>query len=145
MGTMNTFDTGIQFLLDLSKTQAIVNRRLDSGLGGLGLNEFIILYHLHRAENEKMRRIDLAEKIGLTASGVTRILLPMEKVGYIKKQANKDDARVSLVSLAPGGKRRLEEASDRMKYFLEEISSFQQTRKLKEASQFLSELGATLR
>lgn len=109
------------FFIELAKIQAIMSRRFDSGLGGLGFNEFIILLHLSHAEGEKMRRIDLAEKIGLTASGVTRILLPMEKVGLVKKEVNAEDARSSLVSIAPGGRRKLEEGIERAELLVSDI------------------------
>ena len=69
----------------------------------------MILHYLSQAEGERMRRIDLAERIGLTASGVTRLLLPMEKIGLVRREPSEHDARVSNVSLAPGGKRLLEE------------------------------------
>lgn len=117
----NTMSPALQFFLNLSKLQAVMNRRFDSGLGGLGLNEFIILLHLDQAPNAIMRRIDLAEKIGLTASGVTRLLLPMEKVGLVRKEVDEHDARVSLVVLAPGGKRRLEETLERAELLSNEL------------------------
>jgi DNA-binding MarR family transcriptional regulator len=68
------------------------------------------LLQLSRAPGHKMRRIDLADGIGLTASGVTRLLAPMEKIGLVAREANAADARVSLVSLAKGGKAALENA-----------------------------------
>lgn len=133
------------FFFSLFKTCAVANRRFDNSLGGLGFNELIILYHLDQAEGKKLRRIDLAEKIGLTASGVTRILLPMEKVGYVKKETNKDDARVSLVLLAPGGKRRLEEAMERMQFLMEEKFTSLGIKKMKELTGLLDETGQILR
>lgn len=135
----------IQFFFNLSKAYAIANRRFDNSLGGLGFNELIILYHLDQAENKRLRRIDLAEKIGLTASGVTRILLPMEKVGYVKKEMNKEDARVSLVLLAPGGKCRLEEAKERMQFLIEEKFTPLDLKKMQELTVLLDETGQTLR
>ena len=47
-----------------------------------------------------MRRIDLAERIGLSASGVTRLVNPMEKNHLVEKEINPRDARVSLVHLS---------------------------------------------
>lgn len=133
----------LQFFLSLAKIQAIMNRRFDSALGGLGLNEFIILYYLDQAPDKKMRRIDLAEKIGLTASGVTRILLPMEKVGLIKKEANEHDARVSLVMLAPGGKRKFEEGLERAELLTNEIIPEGKQKDLDVLSGILGKLGGT--
>ncbi|MFA6183604.1 MAG: MarR family winged helix-turn-helix transcriptional regulator [Parcubacteria group bacterium] len=135
----------VKFFIDLAKVQAISSRRFDNSLGGLGFNEFIILYHLSQAENEKMRRIDLADKIGLTASGVTRILLPMEKVGLIKKEVNKDDARSSLVIIASGGKRRLLEGLERSELLVEEIISSKNKSKIKQSLKFLTELSKDIR
>lgn len=102
--------SSLQFFLNLATVQSVMSRRFDGKLGSLGLTEFLILFHLAHAQGEKMRRIDLAESIGLTASGVTRLLAPMEKIGLVQREANAQDARVSLVTLAKGGRRALEDA-----------------------------------
>jgi DNA-binding MarR family transcriptional regulator len=131
----------LHFFLNLAKFETRLSRRLDSKLGGLGFNEFIILYHLSQAEEEKMRRIDLAEAVGLTASGITRLLLPMEKVGLIKKEVNKEDARSSFVVLAAGGKRKLTEALERLEIFAEDVIPSAKAKQLAELSELLGELG----
>lgn len=100
----------LQFFISLAKIESVMHRKFDARLMGLGFTEFIILYHLVHAKDEKMRRIDLSEKIGLTASGITRLLAPMEKIGLIKKEAHENDARVSYVALAASGKRMLKDA-----------------------------------
>jgi len=61
------------------------------------------MYHLNNAPNMTMRRIDLAERIGLSASGVTRLVNPMEKNRLVEKEINPRDARVSLVHLSKAG------------------------------------------
>ena len=131
----------LDFFLNLAKTQTRLSRRLDSRLGGLGFNEFIILYRLSEAENEKMRRIDLAEALGFTASGITRLLLPMEKVGLIKKEVNEQDARSSFVVLAPGGKRKLTEALERLEIFCADTIPSSKFKKIGELSKLLADLG----
>lgn len=118
---MAKINQSLKFFLNLAKIQAIMTRRFDSGLGGLGFSEFVILYHLSEAEGEKMRRVDLAEKVGLTASGVTRLLLPMEKVGYVKRELIETDGRVSCVVLAPGGKQKMLESIERAELFVDEL------------------------
>ena len=50
-----------------------------------------------------MRWIDLAEKTGMSASGITRLLNPMEKLNIVEKEQNARDARVSLVKLTSAG------------------------------------------
>ncbi len=70
---------------------------------GLSFSEFQVLRALEAAPDQTMRRIDLADAVGLTASGVTRLLQPMEKIGLVKKEAHPRDARMSLVKLSGAG------------------------------------------
>lgn len=109
------------FFLALAKLSAVLTRKFDHSLLGLGFSEFIILYHLAEEKGESMSRVSLAEKVGLTASGITRLLAPMEKVGYIKREANPYDARESLVKLASGGKRKMQEAIERAELLCEDL------------------------
>ncbi|PIT88009.1 MAG: MarR family transcriptional regulator [Candidatus Magasanikbacteria bacterium CG10_big_fil_rev_8_21_14_0_10_36_32] len=131
----------VKFLINLAKTQTILNSRFDRGLGGLGFNEFLILHSLSQADNQTMRRVDIADKIGMTASGVTRLLLPMEKVHLIKSGPNEQDARVRCVLLASGGKQRLFEALERMELLSEEIIMPNQLDKISELSDLVVEIG----
>ena len=117
---MKTIHANIAFFLQLSTLHAAVSRKFDAALNGLSLSEFLVLYHLSASDGEKMRRIDLAECVGLTASGVTRMLLPMEKIGLVTKEVNAQDARSSLVVLASGGREKLKEAMDRAEQLTEE-------------------------
>jgi DNA-binding MarR family transcriptional regulator len=96
--------------IEFARLSAIGARQFPAGLEGLGFSEFVILHHLSLAPQEQMRRIDLAEKLGLTASGVTRLLLPMEKLGLVTKEKHLRDARVSLVKITKAGKRNLQES-----------------------------------
>ncbi len=118
-----------------------MTRSFESRLGGLGYNEFIILYHLGQAPDEKMRRIDLANKLGMTASGITRLLLPMEKIGYISKELNALDARVSLVMLAPGGKQRLIDRLEDVEILVEELIPKEKSKNIEEFSKLLVDVG----
>ena len=78
-------------------------------LHGIGLSEYLVLHQLFIAPGQTMRRVDLAEQVGLTPSGITRLLNPMEKIGLIEKEDNPRDARVSLVALSSAGKRVYQE------------------------------------
>ena len=132
-------NTKVQFFIHLARAQAILNRKFDNGLGGLGFNEFIILFHLSQGDG-KMRRIDLAEKIGFTASGITRLLLPMEKIGLVKKEVDPRDARVSYVMLAPGGKRQFNEALERAELLSEDILPVVDSKQFEQVFQTVSKL-----
>ena len=134
----------LKFFIQLNKLGTIVSRKFDGSLGGLGWSEFILLYHLSQAEGKKLRRIDLAEKAGLTASGVTRILLPMEKVGYISKEINAEDARVSLVMIASGGQQKLDEALDRIEPIVEELLASQDSENITGLSKVLETIGGAI-
>lgn len=128
-----------KFFLNLARAHAVVVRTFDSRLtGGIGFNDFIILYYLSQAPGERMRRIDLAEKIGLSASGVTRMLLPMEKIGLVAREPSDADARVSYVRLASGGKRILEETLDRVDMLCEEFLPQTKLEKKKDISEVFS-------
>jgi len=133
--------TSLEFFMSIAHVQTIMSRRFDSKLGGLGFNEFIVLFHLSQSEDQKLRRIDLAEKVGLTASGITRILLPMEKIGLVKRESNEYDGRVVYVVLAPGGKRKLEEGLERAEIFMEDIIPTGKEKKLEELTKVFGELG----
>ncbi len=140
---MSTINTDVEFFLELGRAQTMLTRRFDNGLGGIGFNEFIILYFLSIAENERMRRIDLAEKVGLTPSGITRLLAPMEKIGLIQREAYAEDARVSHVTLAPGGKTKLTEGMERAEILAEDIltaAGIKNTKDFTEALHKLSRL-----
>ena len=111
----------LEFLLNLSKLNSKIYRKLDASLWGIWFNDFIVLYYLNQSIDKKLRRIDLAEKVWLTASGVTRLLLPMEKIWLVSKEVNQFDARVSYVVLAKWWETKLEEAMERINFVLAEI------------------------
>ncbi len=78
---MQRIAENLNFFLELSKIQSVLSRKFDTATGGL--TEFLILVSLSKAEGGKLRRTDLAKAVGLTPSGVTRMLLPMEKIGLV--------------------------------------------------------------
>lgn len=138
-------DERLRFVINLSKIQAILSKRFDSGLGnGLGFNEFLILFNLSKAENETMRRIDIADKIGFSASGVTRMLLPMEKIGLIKSEKKSKDARVKNVALTKSGKEKMEESMERLEYLLDELIPSSKKEALFSAQELLISIGTRL-
>ncbi|MBV2155469.1 MarR family winged helix-turn-helix transcriptional regulator [Kitasatospora sp. SUK 42] len=98
--------------LRLVRAQAAVVKRFDaslSGLHGVSLSDFTLLLHLSQAPGGRMRRVDLAEALGLTASGVTRGLAPLERIGLVSREAAARDARVAYAALTPTGRERLAE------------------------------------
>jgi DNA-binding MarR family transcriptional regulator len=103
----------VQFIVQISQLNAKLLKKTEGQLSvhGISFTEFTILRFLHSAPKMTMRRIDLAESTNLSASGVTRLLAPMEKIKLVEKEVNPRDARVSLVKLSKTGERVYQEAS----------------------------------
>ena len=102
----------VYLLMQQAHIGALISKKLDRSLSvhGISFTEFSIIYHLNAAEGQGLSRVSLAEKVALTASGVTRILLPMEKSNLIEKRSNSRDARQSLVVLSDTGSEVLKNA-----------------------------------
>jgi len=96
-----TFD----FILALSSVSAKIAKIMDRCLSmhGISFSEYLVMYELSKSTNNAMRRIDLAEKTAMSASGITRLLNPMEKLNIVEKEQNARDARVSQVKLTNAG------------------------------------------
>jgi DNA-binding MarR family transcriptional regulator len=77
----------------------------------LTINDYEALLRLRRADGQRMRRVDLANELLLTASGVTRMLDGLECAGYVEKGTCASDARVTYAVLTPLGRGKLEQAS----------------------------------
>ena len=78
---------------------------------GLTLNDYEVLLHLARATERRLRRVDLAEKLLLTPSGITRLLEGLERCGYVERVACESDARVSYAQLTEEGLDKLRTAA----------------------------------
>lgn len=103
-----------------------LEKRLDNNLGairGISLAEYRLLQALGSAPNAQASRVDLAQAVGVTPSGVTRALRPMEKLGIVSTVKSKRDARLAIAALTPAGRDLLSDASvvvdDAMKTVLE--------------------------
>lgn len=96
--------------LRLMRAQTALMKRFDASLGGLhgvSLADFTALLRLGQAPGGRMRRVDLAEALGLTASGVTRGLAPLERIGLVTREADARDGRVAYAALTDTGRARL--------------------------------------
>src|SRR5437763_16267679 len=89
------------------RSHAAITRELSAQLQrehGLTLNDYEVLLHLARSEDCMLRRVDLAERVLLTASGITRLLEGLERSGYVEKALCPSDARVSYARLTDAGR-----------------------------------------
>jgi DNA-binding MarR family transcriptional regulator len=93
---------------------ATLRRELNAGLlgsHGLTMNDYGTLLLLSRAGEEGMRRIDLANELQLSPSGITRLLERLEGQELVAKGECKEDARVSYAVLTETGLEKLKEAA----------------------------------
>jgi DNA-binding MarR family transcriptional regulator len=133
------------FLMNINKLQSMIARKFDSlSIHGLSFNDFVILYILYNSSENKMRRIDLAEKIGLTASGITRLLNPLEKIGLVGREANERDARVSYVVITETGKKVFEEAKVTAENVTKDFFPMKKNKSLQTINDLLFELGGNI-
>jgi DNA-binding MarR family transcriptional regulator len=96
------------------RSHSAITRELSAQLQrehGLTLNDYEVLLVLSHSEDGMMRRVDLAETILLTASGITRLLEGLERSGYVCKHSCATDARVSYAKLTDEGRQKLSDAS----------------------------------
>ena len=105
----------LECCLTLMRVQAGLARKFDGKLGtfhGVSFGDFAILLALGHAPEGRLRRVDLAAELGLTASAVTRTLIPLEKIGLVKREPDPRDARVGYATLTKSGQRVLTEAME---------------------------------
>jgi len=110
MSGMNTL--ALNAVLRLIRAQSHLQNRFAAELGGvhgLSVNELMLLMHLDQAAGGRLRRVDLAERLDLSQSGVTRMLAPMEKVGWVGRAEDPRDGRVGYVVLTAAGRRLAKE------------------------------------
>jgi DNA-binding MarR family transcriptional regulator len=98
----------------LLRGHAASRRAFDAQLQGdhaLTVSDYEALLLLARAEGARMRRVDLAEGLQLTASGVTRLLVGLERNGLVERATCSADRRVTYAALTAAGRRKLEESA----------------------------------
>lgn len=96
------------------RAHAAITRELSAQLQrehDLTLNDYEVLLHLSHAEGGMMRRVDLAQEVILTASGITRLLEGLERAGYVDRAADEHDARVTYAVLTEEGYEKLRDAA----------------------------------
>ena len=99
-------DAALDTLLRLNRTTTQLVREVDRSLGsvhGLGLNDLALLLELQARDGGRMQRVELAECLGITPSGVARQLGPLERIGVVTREPLPKDARLALAVLTPAG------------------------------------------
>ena len=104
----------VESFVSLLRAHAHATRALNAQLTadhGLTISDYEVLIRLSRAPDRRMRRVDLAEQVLLTASGITRLLDGLERSGYVARAACDADRRVVYAVLTDEGLAKLRAAS----------------------------------
>jgi DNA-binding MarR family transcriptional regulator len=104
----------VRAFVALIRAHAAATRRLSVQLTndhGLTINDYEVLLRLARASDRRMRRVDLADEVLLTPSGITRLLDGLERSGFAERGACASDRRVVYAVLTDAGLAKLREAS----------------------------------
>jgi DNA-binding MarR family transcriptional regulator len=130
----------------LVRAHAGIARSLDARLSAehdLTVNEYNCLLLLERAEERRMRRVDIAETLVLSPSGITRMLDRLECAGLVEKAKCSSDARVTYAVLTAGGRSRLKAAGKAHDAVIDEVVGALPDRDLKRLAEILERLGAS--
>jgi len=110
----------IRFLRAHSALTRELSGRLEAK-HGLTLSDYDVLVQLYNAPDQRLRRVDLARMVILTASGITRLLDGLERAGWVTKARCESDARVTYAVLTDAGVEKFEAASETHLADIEEL------------------------
>jgi DNA-binding MarR family transcriptional regulator len=74
---------------------------------GITFGEYDVLLRLARVPGAALRMTNLADRVMLSPSGVTRLVDRLMVRGFVRREADQDDARATLATLTDEGKRRV--------------------------------------
>lgn len=81
-----------------------------SAIHGISVTEFLLLLHLQRTASHRLPRVELAKRMHVSASTITRMAAPMEKIGLLSRDVDARDARLAFVVITQTGMQKLTEA-----------------------------------
>jgi DNA-binding MarR family transcriptional regulator len=96
------------------RAQAGISRRLQADLladHDLALGSYDVLMHLGEAPDGRLRMNDLADRVLLSRSGLTRLVDRLQREGLVARESCASDARGLFAVLTPAGRARFEAAA----------------------------------
>jgi DNA-binding MarR family transcriptional regulator len=91
-----------------------VTRTLDAELReehDLTLGEYDVLLRLVRAPDRTLRMTEIAQRILISPSGLTRVVDGLEEKGWVQRRRDSDDARVVRARLTDAGREKVRKAA----------------------------------
>ena len=86
-----------------------VSRDLEASIG-IPVSWFEVLIRLARSERHELRMAELARQVGLSTSGLTRLIDRIEEAGYVRRAACPTDRRGANAVLTDEGEALLRKA-----------------------------------
>jgi len=96
------------------RAHSVLTRQLEAELlaeHDLPLASYDVLVQLAEAPGRRLRMTDLAERVLLSRSGLTRLVDRLEREGMVERVACPSDARGTFTVLTPAGLARLRDAA----------------------------------
>jgi len=94
-------------------THAKIIRQIDKELADanqIPLNWYDVLIELYEAPEKKLRMSDIADRVLLTRSGLTRLVDKLEKTGYLIREIDPEDRRGFYAVITDDGVNAMREA-----------------------------------
>ena len=91
-----------------------ITRTLDAELReehDLTLGEYDVLLRLVRAPDRTLRMTEIAQRILISPSGLTRVVDGLEEKGWVERRRDSDDARVVRARLTDAGREKVRKAA----------------------------------
>lgn len=115
MTTLSTISpTELTVWRTLLRAQVQISRRLQTDLlsdHDLALGSYDVLMHLGETPDGRLRMNDLADRVLLSRSGLTRLVDRLQREGLVSRESCTSDARGLFAVLTPAGRARLIEAT----------------------------------
>ena len=100
-------DTGVEAWAALLRVHAalvpVLDRELQAACG-LPLTWYDVLLELNAAPGRQLRMQDLAARVVLSRTRVSRLVSELERVGYIERVPDPDDGRATLARITTEGR-----------------------------------------
>ena len=107
-------DAGIAAWRALLLTHAAVTRAIDRDLvvaGHIPLTWYDVLLELAAAPTRQLRMQELAERVVLSRTRVSRVVDELERAGLVERRPDASDRRATLATLTGRGRQRLRAAA----------------------------------
>jgi DNA-binding MarR family transcriptional regulator len=95
------------------QVHAAVTRELDAQMHrehGLSVSAYEVLMFLADTQGHRLRMAEIADRVLLSRSGLTRLVDRLVALGYVRRNACADDGRGSYAELTEAGATKLQDA-----------------------------------